>query len=407
MLVNLRYTVGRLSAVAARPLCLFLANNYLSQGTAASLAITILATSLALTLIAADTHRRYYVREFEVEKRSNYLLFYVYVTSLLLLSMLGAVFVLVVVYYFTKSAEVAAVATLYFAGEKLADELLRHKLFERAFTSWGSAATARGLLQVSGVLIAVMLGGHNVPAALIILILAASALTVFLPGTPVRLLRKFVSMRLSTIAHLARRAIAAMWNGWMLWVIAVLGASVAYVDRIVALMVAKPLLPLFTLVVMAFSVLQMSVDFYYVSAHRTSFLQGRISIKRVFTSGSFLGSLLGGFAVGGVCCAVLLLLSKNGPDFPIAYVLAIALLQVSAALTAAPFQILYWRGELRRILLTEVGFWLLLLALVTLVKALGGSPAAMFAAVVGCALFRLTLYIVELPAATKMVEARS
>lgn len=406
MVSNVRYTVGRFSAVAARPLCLFLADNYLAPGAAANLAVTILATSLALVVTAADTHRRYYVREFEVEKRSNSVVFYVYVASLILLSAVGAVFVTAMVYYFTKSASVAAAGCLYFGAEKLADEALRHKLFERAFTSWGNAAIARGFLQVSGIVAAVALGGSTVPSPLLISILAIGALVVFVPGTPLHIARQFIAMRWTTTIQLSRRAVAAIRDGWILWAIAVLGASMAYVDRIIALLIATDLLPLFMLVVMAFSVLQMSVDFYYISGHRTNFLQGRISIKGVFTSAAFLRSLFGGLAAAALCCVALLSLSKNGAAFPVSYIVAIALLQISAVLTAAPFQILYWRGELKRILLTEVGFWVLLAAAALVVRAAGWPLPAMFGAVVACSVIRLAVYVAEL-AAPARVEARS
>jgi hypothetical protein len=404
---NPRYTVGRISAVASRPLCLFLANNFLPAGTATSLAVTFLASSLALVFIAADTHRRYYVREFEVEKRSNSLVFYVYIVSVVLLTALGALFVFGLVYYFTRSLSVAFVACAYFGTEKLADESLRHKLFERAFAEWGDAATARGLLQVAGIVAALALGGFAASPTVLLSVLALGAFLVFGSGAPLRIARRFVSARPGTVLGLARRAVSAMKDAWILWVIALLGASMGYVDRIIALLVVTELLPLFMLVVMAFSVLQMSVDFYYISGHRTDFLQGRISTTSVFTNGTFLKSLVGGLVVASVGCVAVLALAKNGSAFPIAYVIAIALLQITAALAAAPFQILYWRGELKRILLTELGFWSLLAVSAITIELLKFPPSVLFAAVVACSLIRLGAYVAVPGQRREMAQAQS
>src|SRR5688572_5089164 len=97
------YSGGRLFAVASRPVCLFLANNYLAVGAAQDLAVAFLASTLALVAVAADSHRRLYLRYFNHGERIEGLSFYPFVASLLLLGGLGVLISMGVGLYFAKS----------------------------------------------------------------------------------------------------------------------------------------------------------------------------------------------------------------------------------------------------------------------------------------------------------------
>src|SRR6185437_11628437 len=119
------YALGRLCAVGTKPLILFVANNYLTPATAQALAVTFLASALALVGAAAGPHRRFYARYFSENTRLNGVTFYLYAASVALLMLFGCAIVCGIVLYFTHSPLMAAIGCLFFTSEKIADEVLR------------------------------------------------------------------------------------------------------------------------------------------------------------------------------------------------------------------------------------------------------------------------------------------
>jgi hypothetical protein len=149
------------------------------------------------------------------------------------------------------------------------------------------------------------------------------------------------------------------------------------------------------LVVMAFSIVQMAVDFYYVSRHRREFLQQRIALRQAFSSRAFLGSLGGGLLLASAVSAAVLQFSRNGATFPLIYVGVIAVLQTAVAITTIPQQVLYWNQDFDAILRTELSFWTICSMALAVVWLLHLEPAVAFATVAACAVGRLGLYSVR------------
>jgi hypothetical protein len=179
-----------------------------------------------------------------------------------------------------------------------------------------------------------------------------------------------------------------------------LAAAVAYIDRILALVIDKEILPVFMLVVMCFAAVQMTIDFYFVSRHRRDFLEQRISIARAFTTPLFLRSLLGGLVLAIAGCVVVLRFARNGAAFPLTYVLIICALQVSVAVSAIAIEILFWSRKPARVLQIELGFWALFACAMLAAWKLHIAVIGVFTLAVACALIRLILYLVT---ATRLV----
>jgi len=381
------YTAGRLFAVGTKPAYLFAANNLLGAGTAAQLATTFLFSSLMLIAVAAGPERLFYLRVFGAA-RVNGLPFHLYVASTVLLIAAGFLVDATALLLTLQLPLLACVGAVFFVSEKVADESLRWHLFQKDFAAWGGASIARGALQLVSLALLYFVAGRTVSAVVLVSALAASNLVVFRRAVP----RRWPAP--AAARSLLRRAIGSLLRNRRIWVIALLTASVGYVDRFVILFVEKARLPIFMLVVMCFSITYMAIDFYYVSRHRRDFLERRITIGGVFRASDFVGALAGGLVVSVSATVVTLLLSAGGREFPLQYVVAIALFQTCISLAIIPREIIYWGDRPQTVIKIELAFWS------AFVLAAGGawlaahSVGAILATAVVCGAIRLWLYVV-------------
>uniref|UniRef100_UPI0040475BB8 hypothetical protein n=1 Tax=Polynucleobacter sp. TaxID=2029855 RepID=UPI0040475BB8 len=351
---SLSYTLGRISSVAIRPLCLFIANNWFSSDAAIGLAITFLVSALSMAATSADPHRRYYTILFSKFKTTIGLSFYLYISSIILLVFMGVLFAFGFGVYFTGSIVFSVVIAIYFISEKLADEVLRLRLFERDLSRWGHSSLLKSLIQFSCLLGLFILFGKNVYPIAIVMILALSNFLVFIPQLPMMLFQSVKRLRGKLSCWLILRALRSLISNRMLWFIALMSSVVGYLDRLAFLKLDKSVLPLFTLVVMCFSVVQMLVDFYYLSPRRRDFLEHRIHLTSAISSGHFLFPLVGGLMTGAVATTLVLFFSNNSNYFSFSYVLAIAFLQILLAISLLPIQILYWSNSVTWIFYIEL-----------------------------------------------------
>jgi hypothetical protein len=385
------YTIGRVFAVATRPLALFFANNYLQSNVAENLAVAFLASAVALAATAADPHRRFYLERFSGEQRPRAITYYTYVAALALLFVIGAVLVLGLVLRFTASLPLAAAAVVYFASDKIADELLRFKLFQKDLPGWGGVMTARSVLQLCALGALVLVAGTQATATGAVCALALGNLLVFVPR--IQLPGASGLQRAGTILRLSMRGVRLLRASIVLWMFSLLSAGIGYIDRLLALVVDKATLPLFMLVVMCYSIVQMAVDFYYLSQHRRDFLEQRITVAAALASRRFVGSLGAGLVVASIAATIVLTLSRNGDEFPLAYILLIATLQCAFAMVVVPQQILYWKDRLRQMLRLDIAFCVVFAAAALVAWRLDGSLTVLLLTAGACALLRLALYL--------------
>jgi hypothetical protein len=387
------YTVGRVSAVASRPLVLYLANNFMGDVNAKLIAITLLASSLGLVVSAADSHRGYYARYFSVGKSSS-LALYKYLLSLLLTAAAGLLSVFAITVYFSGDLAIGLMAVLLFLGDKLADEVQRFRLFEREFDRWGRSMLTRTALQV-GVLVLVVLvtklNGASVAAHVVVFCLAAAGLAVFCPQVPGVIWSRRPSAE--TTWWIIHRALKYLWRSRRLWALMVLSAGVGYLDRGITLFLDRDKIALFMLVVMAFSTVQMSVDFYYISRRRRDFLEKRVLIWEALVSRPFLWCLFFGLAAGLATSATVLVTSEGGEAFPVTYIALIAMMQLGIATTSVPIQILYWYNLERWMLNCEIVFWALLVIAFGVLTTFGANELYFFLMLIVAVYARMFWYI--------------
>jgi hypothetical protein len=387
------YAAGRVVALLTRPVFLFLANNYLGRDAAEGLALAFLASGIGMAAIAADPHRDFYARHFGLDGVPIRRSYFVYLASLAMLGVVGCLIVGGIAARFSDSRVLVLCAVVYFVSEKLADEVLRFRLFDRDFSGWGRSALARSALQVLALATVGVLSPVGVPAWLMVLVLSAATFMVFIPHVPIppTMLRRLLTPR--TSRRLFAQAFLSLRMNWVLWAISLFATTVGYLDRLVALALSPALLPVFTLIVMAFSSVTTAVDFFFLSLHRRELLQRTITLRDLLGNRRFQLSVAGGLLVGGVGTAMILQLAVGAADFPLWYVATIAVVQTSMALSMTPQQILYWGRQFQSILYTETCFWAVI-ALGVLGVAVSDAPRDAIFIVVGCGLLlRLAAYV--------------
>lgn len=388
------YTAGRLIAVVTKPSLLFLAHNFLAANAAQGVATTFLATTLMLMGIGADPHRWFYARYFGKEPVSSSLSFYVYIFSVTQLAVLGSIGTLAIILATTGSASLASAATLYFLSEKLADENLRIRLFERRFTAWGSLNLGRSALQLMFLAVIYEATDGATSSGSVVLALAAGNASIFLPQAPASVWRALLGGTISRRLWLARRSALSLVRNWRLWATALVTSAVGYLDRLAALAVDPDILPLFVLVIMSFSIVQMAVDFYYVSIYRREFLRGEVTLRRAIIHPSLITSLAGGLVTAGVACGVVLGLSNGGDVFPLSYIAGIAVFQLSVAVAMIPQMIVYWSRRFDLVLRVEGAFWMCFLLLAVAIRVVSVDPLALIAVAAVLTVARVATYCV-------------
>lgn len=359
---NVIYTAGRFLTVITKPLCLYVINNYLSNEIAADVATAFIATAFSVAFISADPHRRFYQSFFTKYNTSTTLSFYSYIINIVFLIFLGCFCVIGLIQRSTNSTVLAISCIFYFVSEKIADEIFRFKLFERRLTMWGAIALARSTTQVTTLVLLMLLVVQRTQAYQIIAAMALAnfitfiVLIFFLREPPYDVLVKLNLARLKIVMLLIPRSLRLLYIDWILWLMTIVAAGSRYLDRFIVLFIDQSALPIFSLVTMCFSIVPLSVDFFYTSRHRRDFLEHRIVAKNAFRSTRFNSTLFIPVIAAILATVFILSTANNAAEFPNAYVITIAFTNVSLAAISLPHQILYWTNCLPQIFIIDFSF---------------------------------------------------
>lgn len=386
------YVAGRILGVGSRPLVLFLVLNYAPAVTAEAIAVGFLLASLALMGIGADSYRPLYAQRFGPRRVVEERVFHEYVGSLAIVSAVGVAFVAAGAQLSLGSLALAAACVLYFVSEKLQDEVLRYRLFERNFGGWGRTVVARTVLQFAFVGLLFALTRGSMPPELAITGLALANLMVFVPQLPLARLRHMGTVGGRRLADVLRTSASGLVRARLYWVLMVATAGVGYVDRLIAFFVDTSVLPLLALVVMSFTIVQMSLDFFYISRRRRDFLEGTITPGAAAKDGVFHASLWGGLVASAVAVGAVLAFARDGASFPMLHVLLIAVIQTAVSVAGIPREISYWKHTAGRLLVVEASFWSLFLAGSALVAWRGTTIGGLLAVAAACSVARLAFH---------------
>lgn len=352
------YSIGRIAAIGSRPLSLFLINNYGGVLAAQDLAMTFLISTLSMLGTNPGTFRRFYQLYFDEQHERTFIFSQrSFLYSFVFQVIIGFGFILLMYFFKIRFILLAVSICLYYLSEKIVDEVLRFWLFEKKFSLWGKINFFRSVFQIIGIGIFVLLFGEEVKGNQVVLFLAACNLIFFLPKVHLQIFRIFFTLKLKYVRRIFWKTFSYLYSHRLLWSIGVLGAAIAYIERILALVIKEELLPLFMMISMCFAFISTFVDFFYCSRYRKDFLEGKVTPKIAFANKNLIYSIFGGIAAATIASLFILLFAKGGNEFPLKYVLAIALIQVSLALTAIPYQIIYWRNLLPKMFQIEIAFW--------------------------------------------------
>jgi hypothetical protein len=386
------YVAGQAATILSRPLALFLANNHLSDKAADGLAVIFLANTIGLASIAADPHRRFYKRHFDERAVVNGLPFFLYAASLAVMVAAGSAITFGVGWGLTGSVAIGSAGMAYFIAEKLADEVLRFRLFDSDLRAWGSAGIVRAVLQVSAILLLVRLAPASIAAWQVAALLALATAMVFLPQVPRALWQVAARRSVPLLTWLTKRALRWLRGNWNFWVLALMTSGIAYLDRGVAAMLDRSMFPLFMLAAMCLSVIQTIVATLYVNRHRRALFDQRLSVRDIVTSADFIGVVGGSLLIGLVACELMLRNSHNGSLFPRYYILTIAAIQVSLAVAMVFREILYWRGAVRQMLRIEGLLYGTVGLTMGIAWSAGVDAKGVLTMVAACVVARLALY---------------
>jgi len=388
------YTCGRVMIAASRPLILFLVNNFVGQEAAAGLSIVFLANALALAAIAADPHRRFYAKYFKATTPRFGQSYAIYLASVLLFAVAGLCVSGVIAWRLSGSIGLLVAASMYFGSEKLADEVMRFQLFASAFEEWGRANIVRSVLQLTFLTVLIGIARTHVSATVIAAMMALVNLAIFLPKLPYASYNLLLHLKRSRRARLAKKALRVISADWLLWVLAMLSAGMSYVDRTLAAIVAPAILPQFMLASMSLSVIQLTVDYFYISRHRRAFLDGSITLDSVVRTREFPVILVGGLIMAVAGCLLTLRWSRNGDLLEGRYIAVMVVIQLSVALISVLREIPYWRGAIRTLVFVEMGFYALFASVVSATWRLWPNPIVVFAVAAACIVARLGAYVI-------------
>jgi len=368
---------------------LFLANGYLSPSDAQGLAVAMLMTSVAMVGTAADPHRSFYQRRFAVTPLPFAVTFHSYASAFVLLCGVGAVAVAAGTLVFS-SVSTAFAGAVLFLSDKIADEVLRLRLFEKSFSPWARLLIVRSLLQL-GVFAALLIAATGrLSSASAVLVLAVANLLVFVPQLPPSFRR---ARGLIVAAITPRRGLRVLRENTTLWMVSLSGALVSYADRLFVLIIDASRLAEFMLIVMCFSMVQLAIDFFFLSRHRADFLQNRFRVRDVLIRPDFVGCVVGGLCAGAAALVLMRAWSPAPPQVPLSYVVLAASIQAAVGATIVPREIVYWAARLPSILAIEAAFVASLVGTVVIARVAGIEDSAVLGTCAALFWIRLLMFV--------------
>lgn len=394
------YIIGRLSFLFSRPLYLLIVNHFFGNEVAALLAAAFLVSAVLLTVLAVDSHRVYYARYFGTERSNAAFGFSRHIFSQILLSLLG---IALCVGYFGLSEHhwlAAFAAALFFVTEKLADEILRFTLFERARSLWGWLMIRRLAPQFLLFGCIVLLSPDRGAAGwMFILALALGNMIAFVPRVPATAVGRLFAHGRSQFVQL-RSAIRLIMRSWQLWALSLAAAFSGYNDRLIVLFAKKDDLAIFTLLIVSMSVIQTAVEYFYLSQKRREILEGSINFSDVIKSKSFIRIVVVSMFVGLVISVLNIYLYSNAPKIPAILFLFIAITQISLAATLISREIVYWNNQINAALKVEIIYLSIVTTAFLVISTLGLNYLWMLACSAFALMLRLALFARITPART-------
>lgn len=359
------YISGRVAALLSRPLMLLALKHWGGNDLAATVAVVFLVTMLASAVSAFDTHRGFYQAYFGDQRvkvlRPSYRLYCGATT--LQVAVVSPLLALFVLYRFGDTA-LAALVAVYFASERLADEAQRFLIFTGHRQEWGGRIMAKAVLQLAGASVAAVLLGPGADHLAVGFLLVGN-FAAYGSKLPWRYLpAKWPDWKAGAAACLSQR---------LFWLLSMVTSFISYLDRVVVMLFQQTDMAVYTLLVSSISIVQNTVDYFFVSLRRREILQGQLSLSGLFRNRRFYLTL-GIAALAGCVASWVMLRLYHGPEMDHLELVPIVLLsQTALSVTLVLREIIYWNHSVQRLVWLEGSFIACTLAAASALRELGQS----------------------------------
>ncbi len=356
------YIIGRLAALASRPLMLLILKQWGGNDLAATVAVVFLVAVLASAVSSFDTHRGFYMAYFgERRSRGMQTSFRQYCGSAILQLIAAIPLLFGFIIYRFGDPMLAVLVAAFFSSERLADEAQRFLIFEGKRHEWGWRILSKALLQMAGVIgSAVLLGSDAVHAAVGLLL--AGNLIAYGAKLPWRYLpAQYQDWEAGAAGCLNQR---------LFWLLSLITTSISYLDRVAVMLFQQSDLAVYTILVSCISIVQNAVEYFFMSLRRSEILQGQLSLSGVFLNGRFY-MIVGIAAVVGIAASWIMLRFYHGNQIDHLELVPIVLLgQVTLSVSLVLREIIYWNHSVARLAWLDGGFIICTLATAVVMHSL-------------------------------------
>lgn len=334
--------------MASRPLMLLALKQWGSNELAASTAIVFLMTSLAMSVSGFDTHRIFYQTYFNDSRvRGTRYSYRTYLDTIALQILITGPILAFFVGVWFGDFLLALLVSVYFASERLADESQRFLIFAGHRHEWGRCILIKAILQLAGVLSAVLLL-HSKATYLIMACLVGANLVAY--GTKI----SWYNMTWHRKAWLT--ALYSCLNQRLFWILSVINTLISNLDRVVVMLFMPSNMAEYTILVSCMSIVQNFIEYFFLSFRRRDILQGHLTLKGVFHNKRIYLILGAGATLGFIASIAMLWLYHAGQIDHIELIPIVLLTQLSLAITLILREIIYWNHRVQLLLMLEITF---------------------------------------------------
>lgn len=348
------YTLGRVSAIAIKPLIIYFLINFVGIEDGNAIAKTFVLIAIALILINTDIYRNYYINFFN--RKKIYSSYSGFVIGTFILSLLGSIIIfLIYKLYLSATYALSILVALFFLSEKLADECLRFKLYAKDFQGWGEKQLFKSaMIGILSLIIFLISDLNQVEVLLIIILINFLVFGKYFPYNYFS--RVYKSKFRNKIIYKSGFLYNFKHKKFLL--LAIFTTSVSYIDRMIVLVASPDKIAILILIINCFSIMIMLFDFYYLSLKRQDFLTGKISIKSALWGFEIWRILIIGAFVSTVACFFILSTSVGTELVMISDIVGIFSFQLIVCLSLIAYNILYWNDKIILLIKADVFFWL-------------------------------------------------
>jgi hypothetical protein len=358
--INYQYILGRIFSVLFKPILLYyLTNNYYNNF-GIEIGLCFLITPLSFIFTSFDTHRNYYHAFILRKKYLSGKFFQIYLISITFLTFIAIIFAFIFLFIKNDHNIIFILSVLfYILTEKLIDEFIRFKLFEKDFKTWGRINIQRICLSSLILLFCLFFDLIKNSYIIILIISICNLIVIFRYLLKLKVyIKKTIK---GNINFLLITSLKSLKFNISIWISSSLSVSIIYTDRIFAYIINQNILPSITIASTCFSLIQMGIEFFYISNYRREFLEKKMKISSVLSNTKFLLLIFSLIFVSVICYIMIYNYSSQSIRLNFEIILSIILINIFLAINSISYQILYWENKFSHLIKVDVLFWFLLL----------------------------------------------